>query len=708
MSDVLWVGEAFGSAGAWRWNLKTNVVEWTPGLYAIYGVTPEDFTPTMEAFAEFVHPDDREILEDVIRRIAAGEDAVKLAFRITRRDGSVRVIESVGEVVEYADDGSSLVMAGANRDVTEHWQAEEERAAAETALREREARLDLLNEANMLLLASNDPESVIQPIAEKVMRHLQADVFFNYVLDEGSQRLRLNACGGVSPRVAKMIERLELGQAICGCVARDGERIIFDDVQNNGDPRADLVRRMGVRSYVCHPIRTASATVGTLSFGTKSKDRFTDDEIDLMHAITAQVSVAVEKARLFESQRTRRHRIEALHDVIEVAIASMDMRDASQRILDHLSGHVDFDLSSIWLGQGDSLERIASVGYPPGYPTSVSLSDPLDAVHVFKSGDRVLVNDPTNPAVLAITSRFGLDLHSYLVLPLKARGHTIGTLNLLWTRQRELNEFDIAFFDSVADEVGVVLENLRMYEAERNIAETLQEMLVVLPFQLPGVEFSRAYESATAEVGRVGGDFVDIFEVGPDLVGIAIGDVSGKGVDAAVITSLVRNTVRAHSLDGLAPADVFGKTNKVMRRFTEVDVFVTMFFGVLNTQDGLLRWVSAAHPPVFVVNKGEVIEELTGNAPVVGAFDDVHFREARTVLRPQDRLVLYTDGVSEARSQTESKFFDLVGIKLALSKYAKTKTTQLASAIMKDVVDFSDGVLRDDAAILVVEPTGLS
>ncbi|WP_440945334.1 PAS domain S-box protein [Methanosarcina sp. T3] len=173
----------------------------------------------------------------------------------------------------------------------------EELMEANEALIESERRFELLSEANALLLSSKEPEATIQTIAEKVMQHLNCDVFFNYVFDEVRGRLHLNACGGISAEAAKEIEWLDKGVAICGCVARDGYRIVSEDVQHNGDRRADLVRSMRIQAYSCQPLHIGEKTIGTLSFGTRSRKNFTGDELALMKTVADQVSVAIERKR---------------------------------------------------------------------------------------------------------------------------------------------------------------------------------------------------------------------------------------------------------------------------------------------------------------------------------------------------------------------------------------------------------------------------
>lgn len=252
----------------------------------------------------------------------------------------------------------------------------------------------------------------------------------------------------------------------------------------------------------------------------------------------------------------------------------------------------------------------------------------------------------------------------------------------------------------------LALENARLYEAEHEIAETLQEVLVVLPTHVAGIVFSRAYRSATYQPGSVGGDFVDVFQIHDDLVGIALGDVSGKGIGAAVTTSLVRTTLRVHALDGLPPALATAKTNQVMRRFTETESYVTLWFGLLNTKTGLLRYVCAGHPPALILAPDGDIRKLDCIDPILGAFDAASYFESQMILGPGDRLILYSDGVTEARSPL-GEFLNEEGLIEAVRILNDQHTSALSQAIMDTILTHSNGVLRDDAAVLSVEAVEL-
>ncbi len=317
-----------------------------------------------------------------------------------------------------------------------------------------------------------------------------------------------------------------------------------------------------------------------------------------------------------------------------------------------------------------------------------------------------LVSDAADASEWSTRFANRMGFTSFAIKPMLVRGEFIGTVDFGFAEPRWFDDAMRDMLSRIAYAFASAIDNARLFEAEHTIAETLQDTLVVLPPALPGVEFSSAYETATAEAGRVGGDFVDLFEVNDRSVGVVIGDVSGKGLDAAVITSLVRNTIRAHALDGMDPAAVCVKTNTVIGRFTDSEAFVTLFFGLLDAGTGELRYVSAGHPPALLASPDGSTQELRDVCPIVGVLDSAEYVTAEVVLGPGSRLVLYTDGVTEARSPIGGAFLGQEGLVEALAARAGLATAELADALMSDVLAYSRGVLRDDAALLVVEVRG--
>lgn len=156
------------------------------------------------------------------------------------------------------------------------------------------ARLTILSETASALLASDEPRAVVESLCRKVMSHLDCQLSFNFLVDENARRLHLNAFAGITAEEAKRIEWLDFGTFLCGCVARDGRRIVAEHIPATPDVRTDLVRSYGIKAYCCHPLLGAGGKVlGTLSFGTRSRETFDEADISLMQAVSDQVAVAM-------------------------------------------------------------------------------------------------------------------------------------------------------------------------------------------------------------------------------------------------------------------------------------------------------------------------------------------------------------------------------------------------------------------------------
>jgi signal transduction histidine kinase/PAS domain-containing protein/ActR/RegA family two-component response regulator len=185
-----------------------------------------------------------------------------------------------------------------------------DRKQSEKALRQSEARFKLLSDTAGRLLGTEDLQGVVDTLCRKVMEHLDCQAFFNFMVDPKADRLRLNAYAGIPAHDASRIEWLDYGVAVCGCVARDGQRIIAEDILNTPDLNTELVKSYGIQAYCCHPLIVQGQLIGTLSFGTKTRPRFTPDEIDLMQTVTHQVALAAQRLQAQAALRSANEELE--------------------------------------------------------------------------------------------------------------------------------------------------------------------------------------------------------------------------------------------------------------------------------------------------------------------------------------------------------------------------------------------------------------
>lgn len=183
-------------------------------------------------------------------------------------------------------------------------------------------RSNILSETAGRLLESPNPQQIIDELCIKVMSFLECDIFVNYMLDQNIGKLHLNACGGLDERTKKSIQWLKLGVAVCGCVALEGQRIIAENIQESDDPKTELVKSMGIQAYCCHPLLAQSEVIGTLSFGTKRREIFSEDDVSMMKMVADLVSIALTRIKdqeaLLVSEKRAKQRAEELQKMMDI------------------------------------------------------------------------------------------------------------------------------------------------------------------------------------------------------------------------------------------------------------------------------------------------------------------------------------------------------------------------------------------------------
>ncbi len=311
-------------------------------------------------------------------------------------------------------------------------------------------------------------------------------------------------------------------------------------------------------------------------------------------------------------------------------------------------------------------------------------------------------------AVRETAARIGLRLA--LTLPITAGAELLGYVALdERDARREFSARECRLAEAICDQASVALDNARLYEQEHDVAQSLRGALLKLPETVSGLSYAHHYRAAVRPA-MVGGDFYDLFELDHGLLGIVVGDISGKGLPAAVLTSLVKNTIRAHATEkGKTPAEVVSLTNTVLVRETATETFATVFFGMLDRRDGRLIYCNAGHPASVVVRPGGDVAALPATSPLIGAFADFAFRNAEAHLSCDDVLFLYTDGLTDARDGGrlfgEERLFEVIG------DSCRATPAEMVTRVVERVVEFAGDGLRDDLAVLALqrhEPPGPS
>jgi sigma-B regulation protein RsbU (phosphoserine phosphatase) len=229
-------------------------------------------------------------------------------------------------------------------------------------------------------------------------------------------------------------------------------------------------------------------------------------------------------------------------------------------------------------------------------------------------------------------------------------------------------------------------------------ARELQENLLTNPpLAVPGVQIAIKWQPATT----VGGDYVAAFEIDKDNAALCVADVVGKGLPAALLMSNFQAALKSLALQYLSPTDVSARLNRVLYSNIPLHKFVTAFYGVVNIPKRTLTFTNAGHnPPLLVHANGECVR-LDAGGSVLGAFEEVDYAQAEVQLHAGDRVLLFTDGLSEAIDQNNEQFGEQRLIDL-LTEHRHRTPEELKQIVFDAVAQFCDDCFRDDAAVMIV------
>ncbi|HEU5419765.1 MAG TPA: SpoIIE family protein phosphatase, partial [Streptosporangiaceae bacterium] len=362
------------------------------------------------------------------------------------------------------------------------------------------------------------------------------------------------------------------------------------------------------------------------------------------------------------------------------------------------------------------LRRQVVIG--PGDRESAGLARRVSAVQprraslprqVHQSGAAVHIPAAADLTVLG-TSKDGvpllwlLEATSVLCVPLSDGERNYGVLTLVRRAGEEpFQAADLGLVEELGQQLGLAIRVDRMFRRRSEIADSLQASLLPaeLP-ELPGIELAAVYLAATDEDGiEVGGDFYDVYRC-PDGWGIAIGDVCGKGEEAAAVTAAARHAIRVLAHWNPDPADVLSRANEVLQSEQPEARFITACAGYLQWRADrlLVRMASAGHPGQLILRADGQVQALRGGGMALGLFPDAQMSSEEIELGAGDTLYMFTDGVTEARSPDMAYFEEKMSV--ALAGQAGRTAAEIVAAMQGMVLEFSQNELRDDVTMLVL------
>jgi PAS domain S-box-containing protein len=435
--------------------------------------------------------------------------------------------------------------------------------------------------------------------------------------------------------------------------------------------------------------------------------------------------LAAERAARRESELAR-DRAAFLADVSGALERSMELGVVLQEVAERMAGTLaDVATISVLSRDGQRLERAGAAARDEPRRTDlmalrgrvIEASPVVATAQVSLSGQArfypSLSEDDvrsfaTAPDVLEALRRvLG---RSVALVPLTAGGRSFGVLALSWDEEGHVPaDEDRRLLDEIARRLALAIDNAQLYAERAHIASTLQASLLPpdLPL-IPGVETAARYQPA-GEASEVGGDFYDLYGLDEGSWAIMVGDVCGKGAEAAAVTAMARYTLRAASAAAAErpdPAGAFALLNRQMCAERVPERFLSAVLGRLMPRDGGrmdLLLACAGHPAPIVLRAGGEAAPVRAGGPLLGVDDAAAWTETRVSLGPGDAIVFYTDGVTEALRTEPLSADDLAAL---LPAGAGASAEALADAVRDLAHTRAPGPLRDDVAIVALRLTG--
>lgn len=388
--------------------------------------------------------------------------------------------------------------------------------------------------------------------------------------------------------------------------------------------------------------------------------------------------------------------------LIDVTVlSSLDAEDILQRVLVEATEALGADWG--WIAERDGGAWVfRNVHGWPGEMEGLRFSeDELSLPGLCARAGR-----PLAVTASATSSREQLELlhrHSigaFAVVPIRARGDISAAMGFCWDQDTTFGQARMELLSQLELSLSLALENARQFDAERRASRALRGAFFTAPRAVPGFEIGHLYHSAAGS-GVIGGDFYDVVPLEAGRLGLVIGDVSGHGLENAALTALVKSAIRAETLRLPVPDSVMDHANRIVLHDASSHQFVSAFVGVVDAGAGRIRYSLAGHPSPVLVRGGREPMLLEADGGVLGAAQGMRYAVHETAFQPGDLLVMYTDGLTEARCPS-GESFGTERLLEAIAASAEEPAEALPESLFLSAFSFCEGRLTDDVAIVAL------
>jgi len=550
-------------------------------------------------------------------------------------------------------------------------------------------------------------EELLPKIPELIARLIPFDAFGVYLYDERREELRLEYAEGYPDREAGF--RIKAGEGIVGRAVMQLQPIVVDNAAD--DPHYIEVVP-GMVSDLVVPLTYKSRSVGALNVLSHNEGQYGERDVQILRQFGAHVAVALENARLFEQARRDADAFETLAEIGREVAALLDLDELLPRIAQLAKRVVGYRTFGILLLNEDTraLEMRVAVQY--GEKVSlphVKLGEGLVGYAALHREAVVVPDVSQDPRYIKVVE----DVRSELAVPLLLKDRCIGVFDLESPELDAFSKRDVEILTLLASQAAVAIENARLYaevsdtearlEKELRFAQRVQAALLPteLPKRLKGVDVAAAFSAAR----ELGGDFHDFLSPESNTLVVALGDVSGKGVPAALYSVFAGELVRGRTFrrryvpERSTPAGVLSSMNTILHQRQLEEYYCTLIYAVFDVKRRSLTLSNSGVPyPVHCSADRCGLIELPG-VPL-GSFFGSTYDEITVPIAPHDVFVFCSDGVSEAMN-TRGEEFTSARLMEVVKENRAQNARDIVQAVVSAVEAWRDGAPPNDDMTVV-------
>jgi sigma-B regulation protein RsbU (phosphoserine phosphatase) len=553
--------------------------------------------------------------------------------------------------------------------------------------------------------ASLDLDEVLSHAAVLIKKLIDYELFGVLMIGSDGVSLTHRFAIGYPPGLAENL-KVPIGQGITGTAAKTGQPVRVSDVRQD----SRYINAIdSVRSELAVPLMFRGKCVGVLDIQSRHPNYFTKDQQTILSVLANRLAVAVENARLFQQVRTQAEALLVLNEVSREISSILDVEGLLRRAAELVKRVIDYQILSIMLYDEEQKVFRHRLDVKHGQRVQGKLRAAATEGLVgaaATSRQPVVVPDVTSdPRYLMVNP----ETRSELAIPMIYKGKVIGVLDLESPQLNYFTEDHVQTLSILAANLAVYVENARLYEQvaqgearmERDLqaAKRIQGALLrPVPTEDYGLDVAARYISAR----EVCGDLYEFLRYGPQQLGIALGDVSGKGTAAALYGAVAIGIMRSLAPQKLQPAEMLRQMNQLVGERRIEGRFMTACFATWQKGRQKLRVANAGQSQPLLYKSGRCDKiELTGFP--LGIFEETSYDEWGVTLEAGDTLVFHSDGIAET-ANAEGQFFGTTRLMRLIEQHHERPAAEIADLVLREVDWFTQNApLSDDRTLVVLK-----